>query len=192
MRCFNLGLANTYDRLMKLDLAIVHFNRALLFYKKSNDLLGQELVASGLGSVYQKQNNFQKAIESFEQSLEFARKSNRKFHITTILGKKSESLLKLGKVSEALELTEVMLTYAIENDNKPAQANAHRIKMEIYEKQNNFDLFLNSLKTAQSLESEYETAYQYDQLAVMQAILEVETKDHQIKLLSSENKTANS
>ena len=185
---FNLGYANTYGVQGKADLSIEHFKLALEFYKKSNDQLGQELALSGMGRQLNIKNRHREAIGLFDQALKSAQEGNRIFRVFDIYVQKSQSLLRLGEIKESLLLVDLALEKAKESGSKAGQVDAYVAKMDIYEKIGDFDLFLKAQKISLKIAADYKSSVAKTRLAVMQAILEVEKKDHQIDLLSSENK----
>ena len=182
-----LGIANTLSELGDHFQAIEHFKRAHQYYELSNDQLGMELALSGLGLQYIELEQYEKAIQLIDEALDSAKKGSRLFRQDNMLKLKSRATLLLDSPKEALAIAESAYEQAKHIGNVSQQIEALRAKSAALEKLGQVSESLKILRQAEGMDSELRNSHSETQLAVMQAVFNLEKKDHQIDLLSSTN-----
>ncbi|WP_444994158.1 ATP-binding protein [Aliikangiella sp. IMCC44359] len=182
-----LGYANIYSEQNKIEKAILYYLKAAEDYKMKNDQIGQELSQSGLGWLYLKQKKPEKAMVLFDKALASARSSGRLFREVNMLSWKSEALLQLNRNKEALNIANQAVKIATQLSSKLDQILAYQAKALALEKLGNINEALQVYKLIIALNIEVKNKQVETQMAVMQAVFDLDNKNHQIDLLSSQN-----
>ncbi|MET1255450.1 ATP-binding protein [Aliikangiella maris] len=184
---YYLGYANTYAKQDDIDKSILYYLKATEAYAKDNDQIGKELSQSGLGSLYLKQNRPDKALLLFDTALNSARASGRLFREVIMLCWKSEALIQLNRADEAFVIASEALDLATKLGTKADQITAYQAKAVSLEHVNRLAEAVEMYKQIITLDAEVRTQKVETQMAVMQILFDLEKKNHQIDLLSSQN-----
>lgn len=183
-----LGIANSLGEQGKVDEAIENYQVSIELFAKSNDQTGWELALTGMGQQLLEKKQPEKALELFEQALASATNVNRQFTKMTMLEGKAKAFFMMSKHDVAKRVIEESLSLAKKFKDKSSLVSILDTQLSIYESLGNLKDALRVSKEAELIKSQYVNEQTEIRLAIMQTILEVEKKDHRIRLLSSENK----
>ena len=183
-----LGHANVYSQLNESDLAIMNFETAYQFYTEAGDSLGQELTQAGLASELIKRKRFKEAIVLLDRSLTSARKSKRRFHEVSILKAKSDALLNTQQPEKALLVIESAIKIALGLSVDRSLVDAYQQKSLILENLGRSQEALLALRNSNDIKESIAKENSQNQLSVMQVLFDLESKNHEIELLSSQNR----
>ncbi|MCW8878617.1 MAG: ATP-binding protein [Kangiellaceae bacterium] len=183
-----LGHAIVYRQINKSNLAIKNFEAAYQFYTEASDSLGQELTQTGLASELITRQQFKEAIALLDKALTSARKSNRRFHEVSILKAKSDALLNTNQPEKALLVINSAIKIASGLSVDRRLVEAYYQKSLILEKMGRAQEALVALRDSNQIEETISKESSQNQLSVMQVLFDLESKNHEIELLSSKNR----
>ena len=183
-----LGFGNVYSAKNQSAEAIAAYEQAFDLFQLSQDQIGRELALSGMCDQLISQNKAEQALPLINSALESAIAGNRKFRQVNMLQLKAQALSQLNKFDQALNTVDVAVALATSSQDKRNLVLSYRSKSTILEKLGRYAEAFNSLNDSLAFENSFADAQSNVSLAVMRAVFEVEQKNHQIDLLSSQNK----
>lgn len=184
----HLGFANIFSGQDHINQAIDHFQLAYQLFGQCHDQLGQELAQNGIALIYIDQGELTKALQQIESSIHSATQGQRKFRLSVMVELKARALEELGQLPQALEQLDLAMSFAEEINDLAQKMNLYYQKALLLEKIQDFKGAYQALNQAQDLEIQIDSIKEKQRLSVMRAEFELDKKNHEINLLSAENK----
>ena len=134
------------------------------------------------------QNKPEQALKLIESTLKSSLEANRRFREVSNLLSKAKAHMQLEQTDKALTTIDSAILHASASEDKNSLVASYKIKSKILERIGQHAEALDMLKVALDVEKTYVDSQSKISLAVMRAVFEVEQKNHQIDLLSSQNR----
>ncbi len=142
----NLGLL--YKDMNEMDKSYDYFQRALNYYKESNETRMISYTLNNIGIVYKKVGEYDKALEYYNESLKIKKQINDKRGVSNSLGNIGDVYLLKEDYDNALVYYNEALTQMIINEDSYGIANTKNNLAVIYIKKNQPDKALHLLDEA--------------------------------------------
>lgn len=142
----NLGLL--YKDMNETDKAYDYFQRALNYYKKSDDKRMISYTLNNIGIIYKRVGEYEKAIEYYNESLKIKKQLNDKRGIPNSLGNIGDVYLLKNDLDLATKYYTDALFLMIENNDGYGIANTQNNLATIYTKKNMPEKAINILNEA--------------------------------------------
>ena len=138
-KCENM-FGTLYGEKGEFKKALTHFEAALDFLKKSDDISTQAMILTNLGIIYTIYGDYEKAIWNYKDSIEKFQKLNDKNRIARVHHNLGMLYTRMGEYFLALEYFNNSITLSVDNQYLSNCAISYIGKAFIYTKLNNLPL----------------------------------------------------
>ena len=189
---FSFGcIGHIYEKRHLYDQALNYQNNALTYYQRNNDNHGAASILENIGSIHEDLGNYKLALDFFTRALELNQAAGDSLAMIVLINNVGDNYRKTQQYDQAIRWTMKALDLATRLKDKYQVCSAYKDLSKIYGLKGDYKNAYKNLEIGRNL---YEDLYAQDatsQLALFQALFEIERKDHDLAQLESDQKLSN-
>ncbi|HET8804078.1 MAG TPA: response regulator [Aequorivita sp.] len=186
----NVFLGQVYYHKGQLDKADNLLNKTLGFFQQINDPRTVAEISNYLGLVNLKKGNLDRAEPYFKNALDFQNKNGYNLEAGQSALQLGKLNIKKGKAAVAIGFLESALEFNSEIKNGILNQETHSSLAEAYALQGNYKAAFFNSQIAKSINDSLQLAQSAEKIKEIEGIYQTESRDNQIKLLTTKNELA--